>query len=249
MLNEALQYALVDKLPIFPLDGKVPHTRHGLKDATTDEKQIYDWWRRWPDANIGYPLLPGQLVVDIDPRSGGSEGLARLTRDHGPIPETLTSISGREDGGCHFFLIRPPGRLTDRRLPDGVDIRVGGKHYVVAPPSIHPATGRPYRWANDVPLAPCPNWLTDLIRVPITPPVPPKVHDGDEGAELVRFVAGLQEGNRNHGFYWACCKAVTGGTIFAIREDLRRAALAIGLTEHEVEATMRSAERKIGGAA
>src|SRR6266700_2778202 len=33
--------------------GKHPRTPHGVKDATTDEATIRDWWTRWPDANIG----------------------------------------------------------------------------------------------------------------------------------------------------------------------------------------------------
>lgn len=248
MLAEALGYASAG-WPIFPLRGKQPLTRHGFKEATVDHDQIYAWWHKWPHANIGFAILPGLMVIDIDPRAGGSTNLAELTSEHGPIPATLTAISGRGDGGCHYYLVRPPGMLTTTRLPRGVDYREGGKHYVVAPPSIHPDTGRPYRWANNHDIALPPQWLTDLLRAPIVPPAPPAPRGNADGSELVRFVTGLQEGNRNHGFYWACCKAVTEGAWPVVRHDLRQAALSIGLTEREVDATMRSAARTIGGAA
>jgi putative DNA primase/helicase len=32
---------------------KTPYTYRGLDDASTDETQIKEWWRQWPDAMIG----------------------------------------------------------------------------------------------------------------------------------------------------------------------------------------------------
>ena len=229
---------------IFPLVGKHPLTRHGFKDASCDEKTVYEWWHRWPDANIGIALPPSLLVIDLDPRAGGAESMGELGRTHGPIPETRTSISGRGDGGCHYYLLRPKGAFTSTNLPPGVDYREGGKHYVVAPPSIHPDTGKPYRWANSAPFAECPRWLVDMLRRPIEPPRPLAPTGSGDGTGIIRHVAELQEGNRNHGFYWACCAALSDGIYEGIREDLKAAARAAGLTEHEVEATAASAERR-----
>lgn len=244
MLDWALNYAAA-AWPVFPLQGKLPLTRHGFKSASTDEQQIWDWWRRWPTANIGLAIPPGVLILDVDPRHNGSTNLAELTNLHSPIPETRVCITGRQDGGCHFYLTAPAGRLTDRRLPEGIDIRVGGKHYVVAPPSIHPDTGKPYVWNEIDVMAPCPRWLADLIRVPIAPAAPPPQHGQNTPTRgLVNFVADLQEGNRNHGFFWACCTAISDGIYPTIREDLKTAARSIGLTDHEIEATAASAERR-----
>ncbi len=40
--------------PVFPLTGKIPYEgMHGHRDATTDRKQITDWWNEHPKANIG----------------------------------------------------------------------------------------------------------------------------------------------------------------------------------------------------
>lgn len=33
--------------------GKHPRTKNGWMDATLDESQIAEWWRRWPLANVG----------------------------------------------------------------------------------------------------------------------------------------------------------------------------------------------------
>lgn len=245
MVHEALRYAAVG-FPVFPLKGKVPLTRRGFKDATTSEKIIVDWWRAAPHANIGLPVPPDILVLDIDPRHGGDTGLASLEAEHGPLPETCAVITGRRDGGIHYYLHAPVGRLSDRLLPDGIDIRVAGRHYVVAPPSIHPDTGKTYEWNGLTMDADCPPWLTDLIRSPIKPitPMVPR-SDGTSGNGLVNHVANLTEGNRNHGFFWAVCTAITDGMYPTIGGDLRAAALSIGLEENEISATIASAERRV----
>ena len=58
-----------------PRPGKHPITRHGVNDATTDDEQIVKWWTEHPNANIG--IAAGRasriLVLDIDPRNGGTE--------------------------------------------------------------------------------------------------------------------------------------------------------------------------------
>jgi hypothetical protein len=67
--------------------GKHPLTAHGLKDATSDSVQLAQWWRRWPQANIG--LVTGELaeVLDID----GPVGRAALRRH---VPATTCAWTG-----------------------------------------------------------------------------------------------------------------------------------------------------------
>lgn len=251
MLSEALDYA-AQGWPVFPLAGKIPRTPNGFKNASTDERTIYEWWRAWPAANIGLAILPGVVVLDIDPRHNGTINLAKLTAEYGSLPRTRTCITGRQDGGCHFYLLHPGGQLTDRHLPEGIDIRVGGKHYVVAPPSIHPDTGKRYQWANDETtslnaLEICPQWLADRLRVrigPITPP--PATQEGGDGSALIEFVATLSEGNRNNGLFWAAMSAVNDGVLDRIRGDLVRAAQHAGLSAFEAESVIASARRRAG---
>jgi hypothetical protein len=148
---------------VFPLAGKVPLIRggRGVLDATTDLDVVREWWRMAPGANIGARVPDDRIVVDVDPRNGGHVGLAQLVTAHGPLPTTLTTWSGRGDGGRHLWWLRPPGRLTSRQLPDGIDLKTS-TGYVVVPPSLHPATGQPYRWEKREIVAP-PQWLTRLL--------------------------------------------------------------------------------------
>ena len=83
--------------------GKHPSTPHGVKDATTDPEQIKSWWAASPDANIGIATgsESGILVLDIDPRNGGAESLKRLEKELGPLPNTVTTITG--GGGQHLI--------------------------------------------------------------------------------------------------------------------------------------------------
>ena len=54
---------------VFPAapGGKVPMTEHGYLDATTGHKQIQNWWRGEPNANVAIATgAPGPDVVDVD---------------------------------------------------------------------------------------------------------------------------------------------------------------------------------------
>ena len=54
MYDAAIEYAKKG-FAVFPLKyrDKVPLTRNGCKDATTDAAQIKAWWQKYPNANIG----------------------------------------------------------------------------------------------------------------------------------------------------------------------------------------------------
>ena len=72
--------------------GKHPRTSNGVHDASKDKSQIKDWWRKWPDSNIGMASgeASGVIVVDIDPRNGGRESLKKLTKP----PKTVVAETG-----------------------------------------------------------------------------------------------------------------------------------------------------------
>lgn len=146
----ALEYAGMG-LAVFPLRArnKTPATKNGCKDATTDQKQIASWWNRWPDANIGIATgsVSGGLVVidlDRDEEKGrdGYEILQEWQRQHGQLPDTCQSITGR--GGYHLLYRDTAEHRNAQALFEGVDIR-GEGGYIVAPPSIHP-NGHAYEW-------------------------------------------------------------------------------------------------------
>ncbi|HTX95102.1 MAG TPA: bifunctional DNA primase/polymerase [Mycobacterium sp.] len=166
----AVEYAL-HHWPIFPLRGKMPAIAggRGVLDATIDTEQVAAWWSvPYRGANIGGRVPESMLVLDVDPRHGGDETLAALELQHGPLPETLETITGRGDGGRHLFLWRPPGKLSAKRLGPGIDLKTS-TGYVVLAPSIHPETGKPYT-RIDRPVAVPPAWLADLLRPEPAPP-------------------------------------------------------------------------------
>ena len=50
--DAALDYAAAE-MPVLPLDGKKPRNHDGLTGASADVLKVAEWWRRWPDANVG----------------------------------------------------------------------------------------------------------------------------------------------------------------------------------------------------
>lgn len=125
------------------------------------------WWRRWPDANIGVATggEAGLVVVDVDPRNGGEDGLHALVCRLGALPLTVCANTG--GGGVHLYFRAPRGlKLRCRVVGQGVDFK-GEGGYVVAPPSVH-ASGQRYEWAPerspwDLPLAELPAAWVDAV--------------------------------------------------------------------------------------
>jgi Bifunctional DNA primase/polymerase, N-terminal len=204
-----------EKAPLLPSPG--------FHLATTDPDQIKAWWTRWPKAMIGVRVLGTFIVIDVDPRNGGSlEALQELA---GPLPATLTAWSGRGDGGRHLYFRRPAGELTGSRLkPLGIDLKANG--YVIAPPSIHPATGEPYRWEYH-PVASLPYTLRELLR-PAPRPVRTFTSATKNGSGLIRTVAEAPERTRHDALVWAAFRARGDNILDEITEDLVAAAVAAG---------------------
>lgn len=152
---------------VLPLSGKVPLTRHGVLDASSNLAVVARWWTSWPSANIGARVPGGLIMFEVDPRKDGSTAaLAAYWDRHGPFPLTLSVLTGRGDGGRHWYFQKPTFGVTQKRLPEGLEIKTHSG-YVVLPPSVHPDTGGRYTWANTTPPAMLPHWLGDLLRKPV----------------------------------------------------------------------------------
>ena len=146
LLQHALHYA-GHGWPVFPCGtDKRPLIKTGFKAASTDEKQIREWWTRWPSASIGMPTgsASGVWVLDLD-LPDGPETMRRLEAAHGALPETLSQQTG--GGGFQlFFGWNPelPIRNSAGQIGPGIDVR-GEGGYVILPPSGHPSGGQ-YAW-------------------------------------------------------------------------------------------------------
>lgn len=172
--------------------AKHPRTEHGLLDATLDRQKIIDWWTRWPRANIG--IVTGRVsnlvVIDVDPRHGGTDTLERLLAEHGDYPPTREARTG--GGGWHLYFTAPtePIASGNGALGPGVDLKAEGG-YVVAPPSIHISGGR-YEWADpasEIVCAPLPDWVREVRAR--------KASEANEPGWIAEVLADLREGTRN----------------------------------------------------
>ncbi|WP_324738665.1 bifunctional DNA primase/polymerase [Mycobacterium sp. 5-140-3-2] len=156
---------------VFPLNGKVPAIRggRGVLDATTDPAQIDAWWGQYRDANVGVRVPEDMLVLDVDgpnrrPHPGrGLEALAHVEAEHGPLPTTLTQITG--SGGLHLIFKHPGGKLSKVGLPSGLEYKDHGG-YIVGAQSIHPDTGERYTLCPHE-IVDMPAWLAEMITAPV----------------------------------------------------------------------------------
>lgn len=256
--------------PVFPCQAgtKIPATRHGFHDATTDPDQIARWWHAHPEYNVAIRTgAPGPDVLDIDVRinydagtyNTGYHSLAVL-QGAGLINECTTMVRTR-NGGLHIYF---PG--TDQRCRSLrerlVDFKATGG-YVLAPPSQVPADpgvermssypvgayqlidyrsgGRPLDWANVERLF---TPKTPTIPQPRRPVTPRDQHAAIRG--LVRTVRAAQTGNRNHALYYAGRRAREHVDAGRLDHDyawaqLVAAARDVGLPAAEIARTLRSA--------
>lgn len=145
--------------------GKHPRIRWEpwmLRAATPAELDA--WWERWPDANVGVVTgwVSAVVVLDVDPRHGGEASLDELQATHGPLPDTVTSLTG--GGGRHLWFAHPEHLVPSRPLAPGIDLKAEGG-LVVVPPSRH-VSGGVYRWLaghgpDEHVLAAVPAWLQE----------------------------------------------------------------------------------------
>jgi hypothetical protein len=124
--------------------GKHPRTLNGAKDATTDEARIRAWFERWPNANVGM-ALDELVVVDVDPRNGGTPTFADLTAKNGPLPFTWTQSTG---GGGQHYVFKANCAAYGSGLGPGVDLKSGPNVFIVVEPSVHASGGR-YVWLDE----------------------------------------------------------------------------------------------------
>jgi hypothetical protein len=241
-LAAALRYARAD-WPVFPCapGEKVPATRHGFLDATTDPDQITWWWSRNPEQNVAIATgAPGPDVLDVDVRETGSGFAAfALLRREGLLDGASAYIH-TPGGGLHAYFTgseQGNGRLPRHHL----DFRSKGG-YVVAPPSHvnHQHYELIKRGEDEGGL----NWIA-VTRL-LEPEPQQRAHRSDERSSdtgrLAEWVSRQQEGNRNDGLFWAANRALDAG--LTDLGELADAARHAGLGDREITRTLASARRR-----
>lgn len=165
MKDWALWYVQAHGLAVFPLPPYKKAPGHlGIKAATRDPDQIAAWWGAEPAANIG---VLGCLRIDIDPKNGGDVAWNALIAQHGD-PQTLR-VRTPSTGQHYYFRAATSVGNSRGLLPKGIDVRGADTGYTVAPPSItveipnKQCAGRYELLDEAAPIAPCPQWLLDLL--------------------------------------------------------------------------------------
>ncbi len=236
--------------PVFPCreGSKEPATRNGFLDASIDERQIHDWWKREPGRNVAIATgKPGPDVVDVDVHKEGTGYPAFNKAKQAGLVDGYNAVVRTPSGGMHLFYEgteQRSGRLPEQHL----DFRSQGG-YIVAPPSRtpqgsyevvkhSPATGATVSW--------------DAITKHLNPEAervhqPVRQAEGDTSLDrLVVWVAARQEGDRNFPLFFAAKQAHLAGQLD--HEGIERlvdASLQSGLRggEREARRTIASAQR------
>lgn len=252
--HERLRDAAIDYAwkgwPVHPLVSgeKRPATAHGFHDATTDLEQIEAWWAQ-VDYNIGLAIPPGVVVIDVDPRNGGNETARQLVRELGPVPHTRAAQT--RAGGQHYWLqtYLDPSR-TASSLGAGVDVKISGKGYVVAPPSRVEPGG--YSWLTSVQLAYLPeSWTRRLTKAPRVHRAPAEPQtDPLVVRDLVRWECSVlsyaEEGNRNPELFKCAVRLAERGCLTADAERrLAEVAAGIGLDAQEIGRAIGNARKAV----
>jgi hypothetical protein len=237
MLRAALAYA-AHGWSVFPLgpnktplglcpacrDGQCPgrddctcsrDTCHGFYAATTDPDRIGRWYTECPEWQLairtGAPS--GIVAVDVDIYAGGDKSLAELQRRTGRLPATVMQTSGSGQS-VHLLFAHPGHRVSINagKLGAGLDVR-GDLGYIVATPTLHPKTGKPYSWQGSPfrPLAAWPEALDKLVQPAPAPrhdrPAPAaNVDPGRRVQAVLEFVLDSTENSRNTRLHWAACR-------------------------------------------
>lgn len=249
-------------VPVFPVavGGKQPLTRHGFHDATTDLNQIRRWWSATPGANIGMPTgaASGLVVVDVDVH-GPTNGYVALDRaDRARLLEGWEALVQTPTDGLHAYYPATPG--TEQRSWQaarvGIDFR-GDGGYIIVPPSSRIIEGQRCCYQLEQVSRDQPQPLDAARLRRFLDPPPPRTHGPqaqamDRGVNVERlaaWVGRLQEGERNHGLFWAACTMAEhhvppGQTL----DVLTTAGGQAGLSVREVTVTVRSAYRTVTAA-
>lgn len=256
--------------------GKHPIGNAWQKKATNDVDVVRDWWGKRRVASIGLAMGGADrlLAIDIDGEQG-RRSWGELEAGVRKAPETLTSASGRPDGGEHRvfrlaahhdasrFKNRSSLKTSLKKLT-GLDTRFENGQ-IVAAPSIH-ASGSKYRWTVRAPIAQLPDWLYEALSSPVAlgtpapPPAAPRPNVVPFAAPYVkkvlenaaRAVAETKQGGRNALLFTKAC------TVFEyfVGEKLNHqeawstladAGASAGLPKAEIESVLSKAWKRAQG--
>jgi hypothetical protein len=179
---------------------------HGFYAATLDVARVQEMVRLHPRGLLAIRTgaVSGTVVIDVDAR--GLPAMRLMIAD-GFLPRTLAQRTG---SGYHLVYAHPGVRIASGPGKGGLGIDIKSDDaYIVAAPSVHPGTGRPYRWLGPLTgeLARLPQDWVKRLREPERPALPARVPveavrgtryaQGAVRRELAELL-GTKKGKRNH---------------------------------------------------
>ncbi|SRR6266487_553138 len=194
-----------------------------------------------PSRNVAVATgAPGQDVLDIDVRPDGSGYAAYNRLRRAGLVNGSLALVATPSGGLHAYYrgsAQRGGRLPAHHL----DCKAAGG-YVLAPPS--QVNGKRYHVVQRRPAMATLDWaaVTRMLK-----PAERRAYDArpdrhHDLCRLVAWVAGLPEGNRNAGLFWAACRLAESGRADLLAE-LGDAARSTGLPGTEISRSLASARR------
>jgi len=219
----------------------------GCKDATDDPLQVAEWWKRWPDAQIGMPT-DGFIVVDVRGGKVGQKSFEALEAAHGKLPETLAQWT--PSGGFQYIFSAPEGvevGNSTNLLGRHIDVRANGE-YIVLAPSVG-AKGEKYQLMEDAPIAVAPDWLVKLLTGKMEPQqevarLPRRVRPEESFDRILADMRSRKESDRNDTLFNLSVQVgrmiLAGALPNAAIDNLAAAALDTGLKMDEVKRTVES---------
>lgn len=263
-LRNAAHQAQERGFSVFPLvaNSKRPLFKGWQQRATTDRSQIERWWNG-REYNVGIACGPsGLVVIDLDAPKEIGQYHGRdvlwdlMQRDRVAWTQTYTVMTPGD--GVHLYYRAPadlPVGNSAGQVGQNIDIRASGGYVVAAGSAID---GDPYIVNTDLPVADLPEDLFVLLmkvtmkthrRVPASP----VVVKGDPGEfqerrirEAVDEILSAPEGQRNNrlnGVTYRLARLCGAQVLDTARvtQAMYYAGLDAGLSEREVDGTVRSA--------
>lgn len=188
-------------------EGKVPKGKDWqATQPDTDPEHAAGAWAEWGKRwNVGVVLGTSNVaVVEFDTDEAGKT-LLELLGGKPPVTPTVKTGSGR----LHFYFRPPDG--VEKTARDGIELRVGA-HQCVAPPSIHPDTGKPYEWIRGrepwtLELAEVPQAVLDYVaetrRNGSAPPIPDQIPIGEIDSTLTSLAGSMRRRNASENAIYA----------------------------------------------
>lgn len=123
---------------VFPCKpDKTPWTKHGFKDATTDEAELRRLWGLRPKASIGIATgASGLAVIDLDVKGefNGLDAWHELTQEFYLAGLENTTLVETPSGGLHVYYRANGHRIGSNasKLAPGIDVRAEGGYVIAA---------------------------------------------------------------------------------------------------------------------